>query len=169
MRRAIQFLRALVARVREEELQSLGEYLTPAQMELFRRMPYFDQRHSLNVFRALRARGYDDPDLLVAALLHDVGKAGGTLQVWHRAIVALARVIEPRLLNRLAKGDPRSWRYPFFVHLRHPERGAELAQAAGCSPTTVELIRRHHDPAANPRRTRLDELLAALQEVDGRS
>lgn len=169
MYRVGQFLRALVARVRREELQPLSQYLTPAQMELFRRMPRYDQRHSLNVFRALRARGYDDPNLLAAALLHDAGKADEALRLWHRVIVVLAEAIEPRLLNRLAKGDSRSWRYPFFVHLCHPQRGAEMARAAGCSPTTVELIRRHHDPASNPRRTRLDELLMALQEIDGRS
>jgi hypothetical protein len=71
-------------------------------------------------------------------------------------------------LNRLAEDEPRSWRYPFFVHKRHPELGAELAQAAGCSPTTMELIRRHQEPLAkNPLSTHEDELLAALQEANG--
>ena len=72
------------------------------------------------------------------------------------------------LLDRLASEEPPSWRYPFFVHQQHPELGAELAQAAGCSPTTVELIRRHQEPLAdNPFRTHEDELLAALQEAEG--
>jgi len=71
-------------------------------------------------------------------------------------------------LDRLASEQPHSWRYPFFVHQQHPELGAKLAQAAGCSPTAVELIRHHQEPSANnPLRTHRDKLLAALQEADG--
>jgi hypothetical protein len=163
-----QFFRALVAWVPKQELGLLSEYLTPSQAELFLRMPRCDQRHGLDVFYALRRKQHDDYDLLVAALLHDVGKRGGRLQLWHRVFIVLIEALRPQLLDRLAREEPRSWRYPFFVHQRHPELGAELAQAAGCSPTTVELIRCHEEPLANnPLRTHRDKLLAALQKADG--
>jgi hypothetical protein len=82
--------------------------------------------------------------------------------------IVLIKALMPQLLERLAREEPRSWRYPFFVHQHHPELGAELAQAAGCSPTTVELIRRHQEPSAsNLFRTYEDKLLSALQEADG--
>jgi hypothetical protein len=104
----------------------------------------------------------------VAALLHDAGKSGGRLRLWHRVFIVLIRAVRTPLLDRLAADEPRGWRYPFFVHQHHPELGAELAQAAACSPTTVELIRRHQEPpASNPLRTRQDKLLAVLQEADG--
>ena len=187
MYRVSQFCRALVAWVPKRELDLLSEYLTPQQAELFRRMPRSDQRHGLDVFHALRrkqpcnctppgswAQGpragqlRHDRDLLAVALLHDVGKSDGRLRLWHRVLIVLMEALRPRLLDRLAQEEPGSWRYPFFVHQHHPELGAELAQEAGCSPTTVELIRRHQEPPASNRlRTHRDKLLAALQEADG--
>jgi hypothetical protein len=158
----------MVAWVPKRQLGLLGEYLTPPQAELFLRMPRCDQRHGLDVFYALRGKQHHDHGLLAAALLHDVGKSGERLRLWHRVLIVLIEALMPQLLERLAREEPRSWRYPFFVHQHHPELGAELAQAAGCSPTTVELIRRHQEsPANNPLRTRQDKLLAVLQEADG--
>jgi len=198
--RVSQFFRALVAWVPKRELGLLSEYLTPLQVELFQRMPRSDQRHGLDVFYALRRKQRYDRDLLVAALLHDVGKSVWGVRLWHRVLIVLIKAFWPQLLDRLSRSkiasrggshaanprawepallqnldplrlasdEPRSWRYPFFVHQHHPELGAQLAQAVGCSPATVGLIRRHQEPTASkPLRARQDELLTALQEADG--
>ncbi len=181
MYRVSQFFRALAASAPKRELGLLSEYLTPPQAELFQRMPRSDQRHGLDVFHALRRKQHLDHDLLTAALLHDAGKSEGRLRLWHRVLIVLIEALWPKLLGRLASppevggtergglasDEPRSWRYPFFVHQQHPELGAELAQAAGCSLVTVELIRRHQEPpVSSPIRTHQDKLLAALQKAD---
>ncbi len=166
--RAWQFFQALSARLGEEDLEVLRENLTPEEMEAFARLPLADQRHSLDVYYTLVRQGKTHPDLLKAALLHDIGKVDGGIRLWHRVAIVLIRAVFPLALKWLAVPD--GWRRPFFVHYYHPLLGAEMARKLGCTPLTVELILRHQPmlelPPWDPSPEELD-LLIALQEVDG--
>lgn len=107
---------------------------------LFEAMPVADRRHALDVVARLDAAGHDDPDLLVAALLHDAAK-GHRMRLWHRVAGVLLEAVAPQTLRRLAHADPRSWRHPFHLYLHHADLSAAAAAAAGCSPRTVAFIR----------------------------
>lgn len=160
-----QFLRALTARVLEEEVERAIRILTPEARTLFRCQAIQDQRHGLAVYHALRRAGHTDAHLLAAALLHDVGKATARLPAWQRAAIVLLERFTPRLLAHLGGGEAQGWRRPFVVHAQHPEVGARWAQEAGCSPLAVALIRRHQERLASCQ-TEEDQLLAALQAAD---
>jgi hypothetical protein len=157
-----QFFQALGTRICPGQIVIPDGYLSQEQQALFERLSPADQLHSLRVFHTLRERGHHEADLLVAALLHDIGKAVGPLPLWHRVAIVLFR---DGWWERLACPDPRSWRYPFFVYQQHAAAGARLAQAAGCSPLIVELIQGHHHPPPQPR-TKEEEWLIALWEAD---
>jgi hypothetical protein len=166
--RVRQFWWALRAQVPADAWPAIESILTGEQSALFRTVLPSDQRHSLNVYRALLAAGENNRDLLVAALLHDVGKAGGQLRLWHRVVIVLLRALWPAALESLSQGQTEGWRAGFVIHRQHPELGAARAQAVGCSPLTVALIRRHQElPAATSGCTEEDRLLAALQRADG--
>lgn len=120
--------------------------LPPPGRALFATMSAADQRHSLDVHRALRARGCDDPDLLAAALLHDSGKGAGRVRLWIRPPFVVLRAVAPFVLRWLARAPDPWWRRPFYHAWHHADVGADLAAAVGLSPRAVLLIRTHHLP-----------------------
>ncbi|HYK95871.1 MAG TPA: hypothetical protein VE011_08420 [Candidatus Dormibacteraeota bacterium] len=133
--------RYLLARVRPGERAELTSWLTPAELALFDAMHVADRRHGLDVVAALRAGGMADTEVLLAGLLHDAGKgdAGlvprivyslGTAHIRAEPLVAWLPGMR-RTLERLRK---------------HQELSARIAEAAGCPPRTVELIRWQDDP-----------------------
>jgi putative nucleotidyltransferase with HDIG domain len=166
--RVRQFIQAAGAWFRPAHVEEslLSHHLPVLAVDLFRAMPSQDRQHALIVFRTLQQRGYNDPDLLAAALLHDVGKGvppGGGPRLLHRVAVVLMNALWPGLLERLGKEDLDGWRRPFYVQHHHAALGAELARQADCSPVTVDLVRRHEDPPDGGD----DPLLVALQAADG--
>ena len=191
--RVRQFWGALGWGAKPVEEAVLSTHLNAAQIALFQRMCAAEQRHALAVLRTLQ-RGEEEvasqfngsqvpaaqsrqhhaaqavvvePALAQAALLHDTGKVGGRIQLWHRVSTVLLHALYPALLHRLARNEPHSWRYPFFVLLYHAELSAKLVAGAGTDALAVALIRAHHTA---PERSGLDAqgraLLAALISAD---
>ncbi len=151
--RTRQFIGALRPRVAEDEraeaARLLGEGLTP----LFESMNLRDQRHCFDVYRTLVDHGCHDHHLLMAALLHDVGKgrlAGANVRLWHRVAYVILAAAAPGLLARRANG-----RSELASLQHHCERGAIVAEALGAPAEVVELIRRHEDAAGDDERLRL--------------
>jgi hypothetical protein len=142
--------RHLLARVSARERDAVAAWLNPAQLALFDGMHLADRRHGLDVVAALRAGGETDPEVLLAGLLHDAGK--GHTGMLPRILDALgqARITWPSLALGWLPGMRTS-----LDRLRdHAEMSAVLAEEAGCSPRTIELIRWQdapRDPEAGER------------------
>jgi hypothetical protein len=141
MQRVRQFAAHLTARVDPAEEADARRLLVGRTWHLFASMPVADRRHALDVATRLRAAGHADPDLLAAALLHDVAK-GGRMRLWHRVAGVLVVAVSPWLLERIASPAPRSWRYRFHLYLHHDRLSADQAEAAGASRRTVGFLRR---------------------------
>ena len=142
--------------------------LSPTALALFRRMSAADRAHCLRVFAWLQTHDQADNDLLVAALLHDCGKAAAPIAVWQRTLKVLLRHLAPDRWHTLSRpAAPSDWRFPFFVLQNHPLIGAEWAEAAGCAATVVWLIRYHEtDPDPSDSRS---PLMRCLQDADAAS
>jgi hypothetical protein len=134
--------RHALARVPVRERDAVAAWLSPAQLALFDSMHVADRRHGLDVVAALRAGGTNDPEVLLAGLLHDAAK--GDAGLVPRVAHSLGQARVPWAARAV------SW-WPgmrlTLDRLRdHAEMSARLAETAGCSPRTVELIRWQDDP-----------------------
>lgn len=142
--------------------------LSPAEQRLFERFAAVDRWHSWRVMWALREAGHAHPDLMAAALLHDVGKTAMPLTAWQRVLIVLGSRIMPRRAAAWGEGEAVAWKRPFVVKAQHPEWGARMAAAAGSRPLTVWLIR-HHQDALSTVETEEARLLQQLQWADDRN
>lgn len=164
--RVWQFWHALTAFPDAGDLVMASEVLSPALMELFLRLQPSEQEHALGIFRRLTASQEKNPDLLAAALLHDVGKSRYPLHLEERIVIVLAKKLFPKRVKVWGIAQPYGWRRPFVVAEQHPAWGAEMAEAAGATPGVVRLIRRHHEQALDSTDPGELELLKKLQDLD---
>jgi len=159
-----QFGRLISARIPPEALNEVRAVLPPPLFELFIRLRPSDQFHSYGVRRMLIERGYKNPDLLFAALLHDVGKAQMPLMIWERVLIVLGFKFFRDHAIQMGRRQPTPFTRSFVVAVQHAAWGASMVNAAGGSPVLVELIKRHQDriESSDP----LSEMLLALQSAD---
>jgi hypothetical protein len=168
--RAGQFLRSVFPRLNDTDKQLVRGILHPELAGLFFSMNRADQLHSIRVLKDLIRSGQSDDDLLAAALLHDVGKSRDPLNPLQRALIVLANLVAPALVDRLGQANhARGLWKPFRSAVQHPRWGAELVEANGGSPRLAAIIRRHQEVLDGSSPNDLDPWIALLQGADNRN
>ena len=119
--------------------------MSEAEVQLWRRMSGPDRRHALGVAREVeRALGDEvSRPVIVAALLHDVGKIEAGLGTFGRVVATLAGKAAGREMARewqRGKGFTRR----VGLYLRHDTLGAELLTMAGSDPLVISWAGEHH-------------------------
>lgn len=105
--------------------------LSPAEQPLFAAQPTADRRHGLEAGRAAEAAGAG-PEVVVAAILHDVGKRHSRLGLIGRSVASVAIRLRIPLWRRAR------------IYRDHGILGAVELERAGSAPITVEFARHHH-------------------------
>jgi len=172
--RGKQFFNALTGKPSKLGLIKVKQILSCEQLALFLQMQPSEQCHSLAVMQHIVDQSEEvsdefKQDLLVAALLHDIGKSKHPLRIWERVMVVLVNALSPTLMRRLGEGDPDSWQRAFVVSQMHAEWGANMAENAGASALTVELIRNHQNYLHGEGVSISSKLLKILRTADGKS
>jgi hypothetical protein len=153
--RVRQFWQAITAKTDPGELEKVLEFLSPEQAALFRQLQTGEKNHSMKMARKLIEQGDKDPNLLAAALLHDVGKLRYRLNPFERSLIVMVRACMPGMAQKWGQQPTQAWdsapgwRKPFVLAEQHARWGAEMALRAGASELTAALILNHHSRHGN--------------------
>jgi HD domain len=148
-----QFRSHVRARVAPDERAALAGWVSPEQLALFDAMHVADRRHGLDVVATLREQGVSEAEVLLAGLLHDAGK--GRTGVWPRVAYSLGQAYGAWVWR--AAGILPPMRVAIERLRAHAEASARLAERAGASARTVDLIR-HQEAPVDPDAGRLLQL-----------
>lgn len=124
----------------------VAEVLSPAELQLWRRMGRADRRHAAGVGRRVDAAlGGAPAPVVAAALLHDVGKTASGLGTYGRVVATVAGGLTGRAYADLW-ASTRGFTRRVGLYLRHPALGADMLALAGSDPLTVSWAAEHHLP-----------------------
>lgn len=99
---AQRFFDVLLARpLTQSERDAVVFWLTPELAEVFLSQAHPDQRHSYHAALSVIDSGISDRDVIVAALLHDVGKRHARLGVMGRTVASLLMILGLPLTPRM--------------------------------------------------------------------
>jgi hypothetical protein len=167
-----QFRWAVGTRFSQHQQASVRQLLPPSVFPLFSQLAPSEQAHAWRVWQDVLGQGQNDPDLQIAALLHDVGKIRYRLHLWERVWIVLGQGLGAQRGQRwgqVSLAEAKFWQKAFVVAEQHPQWGAELLQgqvSAGCA----WLVAHHADPHLPPQAPSLwREWLAHLQAADNRN
>jgi hypothetical protein len=164
--RVRQTLQAVSAWSRPVDDTPAARYLEPP---LFQTMSRSDRQHHLRVLNRLLRQGYDHPALVVAALLHDVGKTRVRFTIPDRIMAVLVKRLMPGQYAVWSQGEAKGWRKAIVASAQHPVWGADMVEAAGGDKLAVKLIRYHQATITDSMDANLRILLGQLQAADDAS
>ncbi len=134
-------------------------HLGDGETALWHRMNNPDQRHAIEVARAVVAEmGDPDRPVVAAALLHDVGKVVSGYRTPARVVATVLWAVAPDGLadQWLEASGPRK---RMAEYRRHPELGEQLLANAGADEFTSSWAGDHHRPEP---RWRVDPAIGAI-------
>lgn len=128
------FFDVLLARPLTDREHKVVEALlsTPEEIDLFFNQNDADQRHGLEAASEVALMAPGRPELVRAALLHDIGKQVSGLGVWGRSLASMLAKLHLPVRGRL------------HSYLEHGPIGADLLERAGVEPIVVAFARSHH-------------------------
>lgn len=139
--RVKQFFWAITAKLTPEEQDFIKQYLSEEEEKLFNQLKVYEQKHCINVAKALQNEVQDmnQENMIRAGLLHDIGKIKYPIGPIRKSMMVL--------LDKFTKGKIAKYTRLGMVrcYYEHPQLGYELLkQKSGYQDEFLRFIQQHH-------------------------
>ena len=147
IKRVKQFFRALSAQISAEDGVYISTHLNANEQKLFFAMSIVDQFHSLKVAYTIEKlviedkKNIDREFLIRCALLHDIGRVKGDMNIAGKIFTVLITEFFPSFADKLE----RDGNHLIYIYRHHAEIGARKLQKLGMYKE-AKIIARHHSP-----------------------
>lgn len=149
-----QLYKAIIPKIKDEELTWLQEVLTEKELSLFFKQLLIEQRHAIDVaceifwqkseiVHNMGETAFNN--LLKAAFLHDCGKSLIRLHLWQRVFIVSYGYLPQKIKNNI-KSLRNVFSKTIVIYEQHPLWGKHLAAKIGISEDIQALIENHHSP-----------------------
>lgn len=149
IKRSKQFFRALFAKITSEDEQYISRHLDTEEQKLFFAMSTIDQFHSLNVAYTIEKFIIDDKKnidrkfLIRCALLHDIGRVNGDLNIFQKVFAVLVTKFAPNFAEKLE----RQGNHSIYIYNHHAEIGARKLQKINLFRESKIIAKHHSSPS----------------------
>lgn len=143
--RVKQFFRAITAKLENDELILIHEYLSEKEKNLFFKLAKSEQKHSVlvakDVLKSIKQHNLnydiDEKKMVKVALLHDIGKIECRLNPIDKSILVI--------LDKISNGKIRTVKNEkIYLYYNHPMIGYELLKDFNYEDDFLLLIKNHH-------------------------
>lgn len=141
MYRVKQFFGGLIANIPDGYDRLLNGYLEEKEKQIFMKLPRHEKKHAIDTAYTMKNFNLQkDRDILIkAALLHDIGKIGGSIGLIKKSILVLADKFFPNFSHKLSLKLNM-----FNIYYNHPALGAKILEDIGTDVRVILLVRNHH-------------------------
>ncbi|AJA46148.1 hypothetical protein CPAST_c00130 [Clostridium pasteurianum DSM 525 = ATCC 6013] len=141
--RVKQFFSYLNAKITNDDLEYIYSKLNNNEIGLFNKLSLHEQKHSINVAKDVEKiclyKKICSNDLIKIALLHDIGKINGNLNIVDKSILVI--------FNCLSNGRIKKFKFIRKINLyyNHGKIGADILKKYGYNKRFLYLIENHHN------------------------
>ena len=141
--RVKQFLSYISAKISNEDLKYIESNLNNDEIILFKKLTVCEQKHCINVARDVETichdKKIDYPNIIKIALLHDIGKIKGKMNIIDKSILVILDYLSKGRIKKFNKIKKINFYY------NHGKIGADILKKYRYDKRFLYLIENHHN------------------------
>lgn len=134
-----QFFLCLFLNFNSDDMDYINEKLNNDIKPVFLKLSDYEKKHSILVAQAVEKEFMNDPDLILAALLHDIGKSKYHINIFQKSLFVL--------LDYLSRGKLKKFtgNKSIYIFYNHGEAGYDILKSNNYNNRILEIVKNHHN------------------------